>query len=146
MLTRRIVVDHKQHVRIALRTTGEFGERWNVAVPHGAGCDRGQELRHIIGGVLQVFFQRRTQLRLLVLQTRRQTCREALTGAGGETVEARRDFTPRLLEFARKLLTVRAQAHTQIGFQRGHRAPGQSNSHQHLHQKGDTEGNEHRPQ
>ena len=146
VLARGVVVDHEQHVGITLGPAGEFGQGWNVAVPHGAGCDRGQKLRHIIGGVLQILLQRRTQLRLLVLQSRGQTGRKALTRAGGEAVEARRDFTPCLLQLTGEFLTVGTQAHTQIGFQRSHCAPSQGNSHQHLHQKGDTKGNEHGPQ
>ncbi|BFT60940.1 hypothetical protein PMm318_A16990 [Pseudomonas moorei] len=69
-----------------------------------------------------------------------------MAGTGGEVIEARRDFSPRLLKLTGKFLTVRTQAHTEIGFQCSHRAPGQSDSYQHLHQKGDTKRNEHWPQ
>ena len=52
----------------ALGTPGELRQGRHVAVPHGTGRHRGQQLRHVIGGVLQVFFQGRTQLLLLFLQ------------------------------------------------------------------------------
>ncbi|MNE66585.1 hypothetical protein D3C80_1621410 [compost metagenome] len=146
MLARGVVVHHKQDVGVALGPTGKFGQGRNVVVPHGARSHRGQELRHVAGRVLQVFFQGRTQLCLLVLQPRRQASGKALTRTGGQAVEARRDFTPSLLKFTGEFLTVRAQALTEIGFQRGHGAPGQRDRHQHLHQKGDTEGNEYGPQ
>ncbi|MNX84665.1 hypothetical protein D3C86_1164750 [compost metagenome] len=141
-----VVIHHEQHIGIALGPAGELGKCRNVVVPHGAGRDGSQKLRHVAGGVLQVLFQGRTQLRLLLLKTRGQTGGQALTRTGRETVEARCDFASRLLKLSGKLLTVRAQAQAQIGFQRGHRAPGQSDSYQHLHQKGDTKGNEHGPQ
>ncbi len=141
-----VVVDHEQHVGIALGATGELGQGRHVAVPHGAGCDRGEQLRHVIGRILQILFQRRTQLRLLFLQTRRQTGSQTLTGTGGQGIEARRDFTPGLLQLTGEFLAVGTQAHTQIGFQRRDGAPRQGNGHQHLHQKGDTKGNEHGPQ
>ncbi|MCY1247602.1 hypothetical protein D9M72_609500 [compost metagenome] len=69
-----------------------------------------------------------------------------MTRTGGQAVEARRDFTPRLLELTGKFLTVRAQAMSEIGFQRRHGAASQRDRHQYLHQKGDTKGNEHGPQ
>ncbi|MCY1425909.1 hypothetical protein D9M71_417160 [compost metagenome] len=146
VLTGSVVIHHEQHIGIALGPAGELGKCRNVVVPHGARRDGSQKLCHVAGGVLQVLFQGRTQLRLLILKTRGQTGREALTCTGRKAVQTGRDFTPGLLELGGKFLTVRAQARAQIGFERGHRAPGQSNSHQHLHQKGDTQGNEHRPQ
>ena len=146
MLAGGVVVDHEQHVGIALGATGELGQGRYVAVPHGARRNGGKQLRHVIGRILQILFQRRTQLRLLVFQSRRQTGSQPLAGAGRQGIEARRDFTPGLLQLAGEFLAVGAQAHRQISFQRGDGAPRQGNRHQHLHQKGDTKGNEHGPQ
>jgi hypothetical protein len=51
-----------------------------------------------------------------------------------------------LLKLAGKFAAVGAQALAQVGFKGGDRASGQRNGNQHLHQKGDTKGNKHRPQ
>ncbi|MNP40544.1 hypothetical protein D3C76_1341920 [compost metagenome] len=88
MLTIGVIIDNEQHIGIALGPAGEFGQGWYVAVPHGAGRDRGQELRHIVGGVLERLLECRAQLRLFVLQARRQTDGKALTSAGRQTVQA----------------------------------------------------------
>ena len=146
MLASGVVVDHEQHIGIALGAPGKLGQGRHVAVPHGAGCDRSQQLGHVIGRILQILFQRRPQLRLFVLQARRQTGGKTLTGASGQGVEARRDFTSGLLQFPGEFLAVGTKAHRQIRFQCRDRAPRQGNGHQHLHQKGDTKGNEHGPQ
>ncbi|MOA53327.1 hypothetical protein D3C78_1767760 [compost metagenome] len=82
-------------------------------------------------------------MRLLILQARRQAGGKPLTGTGGQGIEARGDFTPGLLQLAGEFLAVGAEAHRQISFQRRDGAPRQGNGHQHLHQKGDTKGNEH---
>ncbi|MNN89488.1 hypothetical protein D3C81_2073130 [compost metagenome] len=88
MLALGVVVDHEQHVWVALGTPGEVGEHRHVVVPDRPRRDRSQQLGHIVGGVLEVLFQRAAQLLLLALQARRQTCAKALAGAAGEAVEA----------------------------------------------------------
>ncbi len=102
-------------------------------------------MSHVIGRVLQVLLQRRTQLYLFFLETRRQAGREALAGTAGKTLQTGGDFFARLLELASQFLAVAAQARSQIRLEGSHCAPSQGNRYQHLHQKGDTESNEHRP-
>ena len=123
MLTGSVVIHHEQHVGIALGPSGELRQRRHIVVPHGAGRHGGQQLRHVISGVLQVFFQGRTQLLLLFLQARGKPCGQTLTGTARQAVQAGRDFLAGLSQFARQFLTVDAQAIAQISFQRRDCAP-----------------------
>ncbi len=82
MLAGGVVIHHEQHVGIALGATSELRERRHVAVPHRTrryGC---KQLRHVVGRILQILFQRRPQLRLLFFEACGQASREALTSAG----------------------------------------------------------------
>ncbi|MCY1184573.1 hypothetical protein D9M73_252800 [compost metagenome] len=83
---------------------------------------------------------------LFILQARGKACSQALTGTGGEAIEPGADLPASLFEFSGKLLAVGSQTIVQIGLQSSDRAPGQRDRDQHLHQKGDTKGNEDRPQ
>ena len=138
VLPRGIVIHHEQHIGIALSATGEIGQRGHIIVPDGTRSHSGQQLRHVIGRILQVFLQRVLELHLLVFQTRFQACSETLARTGRQRLKAAFNVTPGLFQLRRELLAVGPQTRIQIRLQRRHRAPCQCNRHQHLHQKSDT--------
>ena len=138
MLSGNVVIHHEQHVGIALGTTGEIGQCGRIIVPDGPWRYSRQQLRHIIGRIHQVLFQRIAQLHLLFFQARRQSGRQAFASAGRQPFKTALDLTPGLLQLARKLLTVRPKARIQIRLKGRHCAARQCNSHQHLHQESDT--------
>jgi len=51
-----------------------------------------------------------------------------------------------LLQLAGELAAVITQALAKVGLKGSHRAAGEGNGNQYLHQKRDTKGNKHRPQ
>jgi len=141
-----IVINHEQHVGVALGAAGEVGEHRHIVVPDRPRGDRCQQLGHVVGRILEVFLQGGPQLLLFVLQPRGKARAQALTGAAGEALQAPANILPGLLQLAGELAAVFAQTLPQVGLQSRHGAAGQRNGHQHLHQKGDTKGNKHRPQ
>ncbi|MNE30648.1 hypothetical protein D3C80_1241780 [compost metagenome] len=141
-----VVVDDEQHVRVALGPTGKLRQGRHVVVPHGPRRHRGKQLSHVVGRILEILLQRCPQLRLLILQARGKACSQTLAGTGRQAVEPGAYLLAGLLEFGRKLLAVGSQTVAQIGLQGSHRAPGQRDRDQHLHQKSDTESNKDRPQ
>lgn len=97
VLARRVVINHEQHVGVALGAPGKFRKGWRIVIPHGSRGDGGQQFGHVGSGFSQVFFKRGTQLRLLFFQARRQPDAQALAGTGRQSVEARRHFATRQL-------------------------------------------------
>ncbi len=47
VLALSVVVDHEQHIRIALRTARELRQRRRIAIPHRPWRDRSQQLGHV---------------------------------------------------------------------------------------------------
>ena len=96
MLPRGIVIHHKQHIGITLSATGEIGQRGHIIVPDSPRSHSGQQLRHIIGRILQVFLQRVLELHLLVFQPRFQARSETLARTGRQRFKAAFNVTPSL--------------------------------------------------
>ena len=82
MLPRGVVIHYEQHIGITLSATGEIGQRGHIVIPHGTRRYSCQQLRHIVGRILQVLLQRLLELQLLVFQPRLQARSETLARAG----------------------------------------------------------------
>ncbi|MNQ49762.1 hypothetical protein D3C85_636800 [compost metagenome] len=146
MLTGCVVVDNEQYVGIALGAAGELGKRRHVVVPHGARRHGSEQLGQVVGRLFEILLQSLAQLALLLLESLAEGGTQALASLVGERTQAAGHFLPGQLEVAGQALGIAPQPHTQLIDQGIHRAPGQGNSHHHLHQQGQPQGDEDRTQ